>query len=55
MLKGVLASGRYRLKFYDHSSADRSVTGRELMGPGLEVTLPLQNSSELIFIEAETN
>jgi alpha-galactosidase len=55
ILKEVEASARYRLKFYDHSSADRSVTGRELMGPGLQVKLPLQNSSELIFIEAEAN
>jgi alpha-galactosidase len=53
MLKGIQASGRYRLKFHDHSSVDRNVTGRELMGPGLKVTLPLQNSSELIFIEEE--
>jgi hypothetical protein len=31
------------------------VTGRELRGPGLKVTLPLQNSSELIFIEEQTH
>ena len=53
ILKGLEPSGRYMLRFYDHSSADRMATGRELMGPGLKVKLPLQNSSELIFIEAE--
>jgi hypothetical protein len=52
VLKGLRASDRYRLRFYDHSSADRVVTGRELIGPGLKVKLPQQNSSELIFIEA---
>ena len=51
-LKGLQPSARYRLKFYDHSARDRTVTGRELMGPGLKVALPLPNSSELIFIEA---
>jgi len=54
-LQGLQISARYVVKFNDHSSADRKVTGRELMGPGLKVKLPLQNSSELIFIEEETN
>jgi|HubBroStandDraft_1064217.scaffolds.fasta_scaffold08058_6 hypothetical protein len=53
VLRGLQASGRYLVKFYDHSSADRRVTARELMGKGLKVTLPVQNSSELIFIEPE--
>jgi alpha-galactosidase len=51
VLRGLQASGHYLVKFYDHSSADRRVTGRELMGRGLKVTLPLANSSEVIFIE----
>jgi alpha-galactosidase len=55
VLKGLRMSGRYKVKFYDHSSVDRRLTGRELMGLGLSVTLPLQNSSELIFIEGEAN
>jgi len=50
-LKGLQPSSRYRLKYYDHSARDRTVTGRELMGPGLKVALPLPNNSELIFIE----
>lgn len=52
MLEGLEPSTRYRLKFYDHTSPDRTVTGHELMTRGLKVTLPVTNSSELIFIEA---
>jgi alpha-galactosidase len=55
VLGGLQASARYVVKFNDHSSADRKMMGRELMGPGLKVTLPLQNSSELIFIEGDGN
>jgi alpha-galactosidase len=51
-LKGLQASSRYRLRYNDHSAPDRSVTGRELMTRGLDVTLPMPNSSELIFIES---
>lgn len=53
VLQGLQATSRYVVKFNDRSSADRKMTGRELMGQGLKVTLPLQNSSELIFIEGE--
>jgi len=52
-LEGLQPSDRYHLKFYDHSAADRTATGRELMGAGLKVTLSLTNSSELVFIEGE--
>jgi len=51
-LRGLQPSGRYLLKFYDHSAPDRTTEGRELMGQGLPVSLALPNSSELIFIEA---
>jgi hypothetical protein len=51
VLNGLEPTGRYTLKFHDDSAPDRTVTGRELMGAGLKVALPLQNSSELIFIE----
>jgi alpha-galactosidase len=50
-LEGLEPSKRYRLRFYDQSAPDRAVLGRDLMEQGLEVTLPLPNSSELIFIE----
>ncbi|HET6181043.1 MAG TPA: glycoside hydrolase family 36 protein [Candidatus Sulfotelmatobacter sp.] len=52
-LEGLQPAGRYRLRFYDHSSPDRSATGRELMELGLRVTLAWPNSSELVFIEGE--
>jgi Melibiase/Glycosyl hydrolase family 36 C-terminal domain len=51
VLEGLEPASRYALKYYDHSAPDRTVTGRELMTRGLQVTLPLTNSSELIFIE----
>jgi len=51
ILQGLQPSAHYQLKFYDHSASDRSVAGRDLMTEGLKVTLPLPNSSELIFIE----
>ena len=53
VLQGLQPEARYRLKFHDHSAPDRVAAGRTLMQPGLDVTLPLVNSSELIFIEAE--
>jgi len=52
-LNGLNPVGHYRLKFYDHSSPDRTATGRELMNAGLTVTLPMQNSSELVFLEEQ--
>jgi len=55
LLEGLQPSSRYLLKFYDHSSPDRTVTGEELMKRGLKVTLPAANSSELIFIEGAAN
>ncbi len=50
-LQGLQPSSRYVLKFNDHTSRDRTVTGRELMKGGLKVNLPLPNTSELIFVE----
>ncbi|HTS37467.1 MAG TPA: alpha-galactosidase [Candidatus Solibacter sp.] len=50
-LKGLQPSARYRLKFNDHSSADRMEAGKTLMDRGLRVTLTGTNSSELIFLE----
>ncbi|HEX4770106.1 MAG TPA: alpha-galactosidase [Bryobacteraceae bacterium] len=53
-LKGLAPAKRYRLHFQDGASADRSATGRELLDSGLALTLPIPNSSELVFIEAIT-
>lgn len=50
-LKGLRADATYRLHFHDHSSSDRTMTGRELLGAGLPVKLVAPNSSELVLIE----
>jgi hypothetical protein len=50
-LRGLELSVRYRLRFHDHTSTDRTITGEQLMRDGLQVTLKLPNSSELIFLE----
>lgn len=51
VLKGLQPRTTYRLKFHDHSSADRIVKGQELMTRGLTVKLRQPFSSELIFLE----
>jgi hypothetical protein len=50
-LYGLQPSRRYRLHFQDGSSADRTVTGNDLMNDGLSIKLAVPNSSELIFID----
>jgi alpha-galactosidase len=55
VLKGLDPSGRYKLRFYDHSSHDHVVKGSELLKRGLRVTLSNPNSSELIFLETQAN
>jgi alpha-galactosidase len=52
VLQGLDPDKHYRLHFEDGSAKDCRVTGRELMGDGLIVTLPKPLSSELVFIEA---
>jgi alpha-galactosidase len=51
LLRGVRPERQYRLRFQDHSAPDRSISGRELLGVGLTVILPLPRSSELIFLD----
>lgn len=50
-LKGLRAEARYRLEFQDHSSGDRTTSGRDLMSSGLRVNLQFPNSSELVFLD----
>jgi hypothetical protein len=51
-LLGLKAGSRYRLKFQDQgAAAGRVLAGRTLLQEGVEVTLPLPLSSELIFFE----
>jgi alpha-galactosidase len=52
VLKGLNPSARYAVSFHDHTSADRTLSGRALMEKGLKVHLPYENSSELVFITA---
>jgi hypothetical protein len=52
VLQGLDPSGKYLLKFHDHSSPDRKTLGRELTGKGLRMNLPAPNSSEIIFVES---
>lgn len=52
VLQGLRADRSYRLQFEDHSAApDRLRSGRDLMASGLAVTLPLPESSELVFVQ----
>jgi alpha-galactosidase len=54
LLKGLKESSQYHFHFHDHTGVDQRLTGRELMSRGLQVKLPLENSSELIFIPEES-
>jgi alpha-galactosidase len=51
LLDGLQPSTRYLVHFQDGTGPNQVVTGRELMHPGLEVHLPDQLSSELVFIQ----
>jgi hypothetical protein len=51
-LQGLDPNSRYRIKFQDRGdAADQVLAGQFLMRAGVEVTLPLPLSSELIFVE----
>ena len=54
VLKGLTESGEYLLHSQDHTGPERKLTGRELMSSGVRVHLPLENSSDLVFIEQVT-
>jgi alpha-galactosidase len=49
VLRGLLPSKRYKVRFHDHSSPDQVMSGAELLQSGLLVNLPGTDSSELIF------
>jgi len=55
VLKGLKPAARYAVAFRDHTNADRTLIGRELMEQGLIVKLPYENSSDLIFIDEVEN
>ena len=50
-LKGIVAAATYQLHFHDHSSPDRTATGRELLTGGLKIALRNPQSSELVLFE----
>lgn len=50
LLRGLHSDRRYALHFNDHTSPNREASGNELMVSGLAVSLPLPQSSELVFI-----
>ena len=50
-LRGLRSDVEYQLHFEDHPSADRKISGRALMDSGLVVSLPLPESSELVFLK----
>jgi len=51
VLKGLRADRQYQLHFEDQTSPDRTVSGHELMTSGIKISLPLTDSSELVFIQ----
>ena len=52
-MRGLSATDYYQLKFHDHTSPDRIISGRDLMQHGLLVNLSLPISSELIFLSEQ--
>ena len=50
MLQGLDPQKIYQLTFQDHSAPARSVSGDELMNHGVQVSLPVTDSSELVFL-----
>ena len=51
VLCGLNPASFYRLTFQDHSSPDQTISGRALMSGGVQIVLPVPNSSELVFLE----
>ena len=50
-VRGLRVDQTYRVVFQDHSSKDYLASGKELLGLGIKVILPIPNSSELVFFE----
>jgi alpha-galactosidase len=51
VLKGLRPDRQYHLHFEDQTSADRNASGHELVNSGIKISLPLTDSSELVFIQ----
>lgn len=48
-LYGLDSGRQYRLHFQDGSASDHTESGSKLLSTGLNVALPVPNSSELVF------
>ena len=55
LLAGLEPARRYSLHFQDGSAPDRTATGEELMGQGLQVHLQNPLSSELVLLNSTVN
>jgi len=51
VLQGLRRDAVYQVRFRDHSSPDRSITGRELLTTGIKLNLPMPLSSELVLLD----
>ena len=51
VLQGLRADHSYHLQFEDHTAPGRMMSGLDLMASGFTVTLPLPESSELVFVQ----
>jgi hypothetical protein len=51
VLRGLNPASRYRLRFHDHSTPDHIERGDQLMQQGLQLRLPVANSSEIVLFE----
>jgi alpha-galactosidase len=51
VLKGLQSEAKYQLHFHDHSSPDHTVSGRELLTTGLNMSLPDPQNSDLVLFE----
>jgi hypothetical protein len=50
-LKGLEPEGRYSVRTEDHSTADKTYSGAELMDAGLPIELPAKYTSDLVYLE----
>lgn len=50
-LKGLLPAGHYKVTTEDHSTADATYSGAELMSDGLAIHLPDRYTSDLVYLE----
>ncbi|HMD18945.1 MAG TPA: alpha-galactosidase [Alloacidobacterium sp.] len=55
ILQGLNPDRTYHLTFQDHTSPDGTLSGAELLGQGVKVSLPVPHSSELIFLDEVRN